>query len=162
MGRFLIHGIFRPTVCAAIDPGLTTSKTPEGTTLLMMAANDAEKVKLLIDCSAKVRAKAKTGFTALMVATTYLGTSKSTKLRLAHGAEARPGLKRKIREGGQQAVPALPTPFAGRRSPSVGELDWSLQTRDLVRTVGDRSRARVLILRFKLFRWIPSTRAAFE
>jgi ankyrin repeat protein len=71
-----------------LDPN---SKTPEGTTLLMMAANDPAKAKLLIDRGADVRAKAKTGFTALMVATTYAGTSESVKLLLEHGAEARPG-----------------------------------------------------------------------
>jgi len=77
---------------AQLDAGLDpNSKTPEGTTLLMMAAPDAEKVKLLIDRGADVGAKAKSGFTALMAATTYFGTSPSVKLLLEHGAEARPG-----------------------------------------------------------------------
>ena len=77
---------------ALLDGGLDpNSKTPEGTTLLMMAANDPEKIQLLLDRGADVRAKAKSGFTALMVATTYLGTSPSVKLLLDHGAEARPG-----------------------------------------------------------------------
>lgn len=70
-----------------LDPN---SKTPDGTTLLMMAAHDAQKVKLLIERGADVRAKAKTGYTALIVAATYLGTSESVKLLLAHGAEATP------------------------------------------------------------------------
>ena len=73
---------------AGLDPN---SRTPEGTTLLMMAAPDAEKVQLLIDRGADVRAKAKSGYTALMVATTYFGTSPSVKLLLEHGAEANPG-----------------------------------------------------------------------
>jgi ankyrin repeat protein len=77
---------------AQLDAGLDpNSKTTEGTTLLMMAVPDAEKVKLLIDRGADVRAKAKSGYTALMVATTYLGTSGSVSLLLAHGAQARPG-----------------------------------------------------------------------
>jgi ankyrin repeat protein len=77
---------------AQLDGGLDpNSKTAAGTTLLMMAAPDAEKAKLLIDRGADVRAKAKSGYTALMVATTYLGTSESVKLLLAHGAGARPG-----------------------------------------------------------------------
>jgi ankyrin repeat protein len=77
---------------AELDKGLDpNSKTPEGTTLLMLVAHDAEKVKLLIDRGADVRAKAKTGSTALMVAATYFGTSKSVKLLLDRGAEARPG-----------------------------------------------------------------------
>ena len=77
---------------AMLDAGLDpNSKTPEGTTLLMMAAPDPEKVKLLIDRRADVGAKAKTGFTALMVAAGYPGTVESMKRLLAHGAEARPG-----------------------------------------------------------------------
>ncbi|HEV2491596.1 MAG TPA: ankyrin repeat domain-containing protein [Terriglobia bacterium] len=81
-----------PELKALLDGRLdVNSKTPEGTTLLMMAAPDAEKVKLLIDRGADVRAQAKTGFTALMVATTYFGSSQSVKLLLDHGAEARQG-----------------------------------------------------------------------
>jgi ankyrin repeat protein len=77
---------------AELDAGLDpNSRTPEGTTILMMAAQDPEKLKLLIDRRADVGVKAKTGFTALMVATGYPGTSESVKLLLAHGAEARPG-----------------------------------------------------------------------
>jgi ankyrin repeat protein len=73
---------------AGLDPN---SKSAEGTTLLMMAAPDREKVKLLIDRGADVRVKAKSGFTALMAATTYTGSSESVKLLLEHNAEARPG-----------------------------------------------------------------------
>jgi ankyrin repeat protein len=77
---------------ARLDAGLDpNSKSAEGTSLLMMAAPDAEKVKLLIRRGADVRARAKSGFTALMVATTYFGSSESVKLLLDHGAEARPG-----------------------------------------------------------------------
>jgi ankyrin repeat protein len=73
---------------AGLDPN---SQTPEGTTVLMMAAHDAEKVKLLVGRGAIVSTKAKSGFTALMVATTYTGTSRSAKYLLDHGAEANPG-----------------------------------------------------------------------
>ena len=73
---------------AGLDPN---SKTAEGTTLLMMAAPDAEKVKLLIDRGADVRAKAKSGFTALMVATIYFGSSPSVRLLLGAGSEVNPG-----------------------------------------------------------------------
>ena len=79
-------------LAAQLDGGLDpNSKTPEGTTLLMMAAHDPDKVKLLIGRGADARAQAKDGFTALMVATTYAGSSASVKLLLEHGAEARPG-----------------------------------------------------------------------
>ncbi|MBZ5561405.1 MAG: ankyrin repeat domain-containing protein [Acidobacteriia bacterium] len=73
---------------SGLDPN---SQTPEGTSLLMMAAQDADKVKMLIERGANVRAQAKSGYTALMVATTYLGTSESVKLLLEHGAEVNPG-----------------------------------------------------------------------
>ncbi len=77
---------------ALLDKGLDpNSKTAGGTTLLMMAAPDAAKVKLLIGRSADVRAKAKTGYTALMIASMYRGTSDSVKLLLERGAEAAPG-----------------------------------------------------------------------
>ena len=77
---------------ALLDGGLdANSKTDGGTTLLMMAAHDAEKVKLLIARGADARAKAKTGFTALMAAAGYQGTADSMKTLLDHGAEARPG-----------------------------------------------------------------------
>ncbi len=76
---------------AQLDAGLDPkSKTPDGTTLLMMAAPDAKKVGLLIDHGADVRAKAKSGYTALMVAATYFDSSPAVKLLLEHGAEARP------------------------------------------------------------------------
>ncbi len=77
---------------ARLDAGLdANAQTPEGTSLLMMAATDAEKVKLLINRGADVRAKAKTGFTALMIASAYLGNSESVRLLLEHGAEVNPG-----------------------------------------------------------------------
>lgn len=79
---------FQAQLEAGLDPN---SKTAEGTTLAMMVAHDARKLKMLIDRGADVTAKAKTGITALMVATTYPGTAESVKMLLAHGAEARPG-----------------------------------------------------------------------
>ncbi len=74
-----------------LDRGLdANTKTPEGTTLLMLAAHDPEKVKLLIERGADVRVKAKTGFTALEVAASYYGNSESLKLLLDQGASANP------------------------------------------------------------------------
>jgi ankyrin repeat protein len=77
---------------AQLDRGLDpNSKTADGTSLLMMAAHDAAKVKLLIERGADVRAKAKTGYTALIVAAMNFGGADSLKLLLEHGAEAQPG-----------------------------------------------------------------------
>jgi ankyrin repeat protein len=70
-----------------LDPN---SKSSEGTTLLMMSALDPQKVELLISRGAEIRTQAKSGFTALMVATTYTGTSRSVKYLLDHGAEVNP------------------------------------------------------------------------
>ena len=79
-------------LAAALDGGLDpNSKTAKGTTILMMAAQDPAKVKLLIGHGAEVRAKAKSGYTALMVAAMYKGDFDSVKMLVAHGAEARPG-----------------------------------------------------------------------
>jgi ankyrin repeat protein len=76
---------------AQLDTGLDpNSKTAEGTTLLMMAVRDVNKVKLLISRGADAGAKAKTGFTALTVASTYGGTSESLKVLLENELEAQP------------------------------------------------------------------------
>ncbi len=76
---------------SALDAGLDpNTQTPEGTTLLMMAAADAAKVKLLMDRGADARAQAKSGFTALIIASAYTGTSESVRLLLEHGAEVNP------------------------------------------------------------------------
>ena len=77
---------------AQLDAGLDpNTHTAEGTSLLMMAVTEADKVRLLVDRGADVRAKAKSGFTALMIASTCLGTSESVRLLLEHGAEVTPG-----------------------------------------------------------------------
>jgi hypothetical protein len=60
-----------------------------GTTALMMAAPDAEKMKLLIERGANVNARSETKYTALMVAAQH-GTHSTAAVRLllAHGADA--------------------------------------------------------------------------
>src|SRR6185436_15936859 len=51
---------------ALLDGGLSANtKTAAGTTLLMFAATDPAKVKLLIERGADVKAKAASGYTAL-------------------------------------------------------------------------------------------------
>jgi len=70
-----------------LDPNAATSSG--GTTALMMAAPDAEKMKLLIDRGANVNARSETKYTALMIAAQY-GThsTPAVRLLLAHGADA--------------------------------------------------------------------------
>jgi len=72
-----------------LDPNATTKSG--GTTALMMAAPDVEKIRLLLDRGANVNARSESKYTALMVAAQY-GTHSTPAIRLllAHGADAGP------------------------------------------------------------------------
>ena len=61
-------------------------RTKAGTTALMLAARDIDKVRLLIERGANVNARASTGVTALMVAAKYHGNSETVRLLLQKGA----------------------------------------------------------------------------
>jgi ankyrin repeat protein len=70
-----------------LDPNVATKSG--GTTALMMAAPDADKMKLLIDRGANVNARSETKYTALMVAAQYgIHSTPAIRLLLAHGADA--------------------------------------------------------------------------
>jgi ankyrin repeat protein len=70
-----------------LDGGMNPdAKTAGGTTALMMAARDLEKVKLLLDRGADVNARAATGITALIVASLYRGNAEVVRLLLKKGA----------------------------------------------------------------------------
>ena len=69
---------------AGLDPNL---KTAGGTTLLMMAAPEAEKVRLLLSRGADAKARAVSGCDALTVAAATRGTAKSLEALLAAGAQ---------------------------------------------------------------------------
>jgi len=76
---------------AVLDGGLSpNAATSEGTTLLMMASADIEKVRLLVDRGADVNRAAKTGFTPLMVALNRRGASPVARLLLDRGAHVQP------------------------------------------------------------------------
>ncbi|MFY9611013.1 MAG: ankyrin repeat domain-containing protein [Blastocatellia bacterium] len=62
------------------------AKTAQGTTALMLAARNLEKVKLLVDRGADVNARAATGLTPLMVAARYRGNTEVVRLLLKKGA----------------------------------------------------------------------------
>jgi N-acyl-D-amino-acid deacylase len=71
-----------------LDGGLKPdAKTAEGTTALMLAARNLEKVKLLLDRGADVNARASTGVTPLMVAARYRGNANVVRLLLKKGAK---------------------------------------------------------------------------
>lgn len=75
---------------AALDAGLDPNRHTEGgATLLMMAAPDAEKVRLLIARGADVKARGHSGSDALTVAAAYRAAA-SIRLLLGAGAEIQP------------------------------------------------------------------------
>ncbi|MFY9571470.1 MAG: ankyrin repeat domain-containing protein [Blastocatellia bacterium] len=74
--RRLLDGGMKPDV-----------KTAGGTTALMLAARDLDKVKLLVDRGADVNARAATGITPLMVAARYRGNAEVVRLLLKKGAK---------------------------------------------------------------------------
>jgi ankyrin repeat protein len=76
----------RKLLDAGFDPN---SATPKGTTALMMAAADPEKLALLIERGADVNAKSRTRYTALMLAASHQATE-SVRLLLDKNAEVMP------------------------------------------------------------------------
>lgn len=74
-----------------LDHGLdANSRTNRGTTLLMMAAPDADKVRVLLQRGADVRARAPSGSDAVIVAAAHYGTARSLRALLDAGAPADP------------------------------------------------------------------------
>ncbi len=70
-----------------LDRGLKPNeKTSQGTTILMLAARDIEKVKLLIERGADVNARTETGITPLMLAARFKGNAETVRLMLKKGA----------------------------------------------------------------------------
>ena len=70
-----------------LDSGMKPgAKTAEGTSALMLAARDINKVKLLVERGADVNARAASGLTALMVASRYRGNSDVVRFLLQKGA----------------------------------------------------------------------------
>jgi ankyrin repeat protein len=60
-----------------------------GTTALMLAAPDVEKMKLLLERGANADARSKNRFSALLVAAVYPGSADAMNLLLDHGAKVR-------------------------------------------------------------------------
>lgn len=77
-----------------LDAGLdANAATAAGTSVLMMAAADAEKVRLLLGRGARAGHRAESGIDALMIASLHSGNIDAVRQLLAHGAEANPGGK---------------------------------------------------------------------
>src|SRR5262249_4254645 len=74
-----------------LDSGLDpNSRTGNGTTILMAAAPDVEKVRLLLARGADVKAKPNSNHDALTIAAAYRDTAGSIQTFLAAGATAEP------------------------------------------------------------------------
>ena len=75
-----------------LDQGLSPNAATKsgGTTVLMAAAPDVEKMRLLLDRGANVNARAQSRFSALMVAAQYQDSSAAINLLLDRGAQAGP------------------------------------------------------------------------
>jgi len=75
-----------------LDSGLSPNASTKsgGTTALMMAAPDVEKMRLLIDRGADVNARARSRFSALMVAAQYQEGDAAINLLLDRGAQVAP------------------------------------------------------------------------
>src|SRR5262249_44102132 len=72
-----------------LDAGMKPdARSSGGTTALMFAARDIEKVKLLVERGANVNARAATGITVLTVASRYKGDSDVVRLLVKKGAKA--------------------------------------------------------------------------
>lgn len=74
-----------------LDTGLSPNAATRsgGTTALMMAVPDVEKMRLLLDRGAEVNARSATRYSALMVAAQYQDGDAAINLLLDRGAEAR-------------------------------------------------------------------------
>jgi ankyrin repeat protein len=99
-----------------LDQGLSPNAATKsgGTTVLMAAAPDVEKMKLLIDRGANVNARAQSRFSALMVAAQYQDSSAAINLLLDRGAQVGPPA-----EGGAPVFNANPfflASYAGNAS----------------------------------------------
>jgi ankyrin repeat protein len=81
-----------------LESGLpVNTQTREGTTLLMMAAPNDEKVRALIARGANVKTRSASGHDALTIASAYRGTAPSLRALLDAGAEANPPDSARVR-----------------------------------------------------------------
>ena len=106
---------------ALLDSGLAAgASSKQGTTVLMMAAHDREKVTLLLERGADVRAVNALHHTALMVAANHRGTIDIVRLLLNRGASAAPPSNQ---PAGQIVSPLLYSVWSGETDKVVLLLD---------------------------------------
>ena len=79
-----------------LDPNRSTAA---GTTVLMMAAGNRDKVGTLIRRNADVNLAAKTGFTPLMIAANDPEATEAIRLLIGHGASVTPSNPKPLHDG---------------------------------------------------------------
>jgi ankyrin repeat protein len=82
---------------AQIAAGKTNTATANGTSLLIAAADDAAKVKFLLDGGADATYRAPSGYDAITAAASYRGTTASITALLDAGADVQPPEGMKIK-----------------------------------------------------------------
>lgn len=80
-------GDLKNLLAKKFDPNSATKSG--GTTALMLAMPDLEKARMLIDRGAKINGRAKSRYSALMVAAQYPGSAATMKYLLSKGAEVK-------------------------------------------------------------------------
>ena len=83
-------------LAGGLDPNRSTAA---GTTVLMMAAGDRDKVGTLIRRNADVNLAAKTGFTPLMIAANDPEATEAIRLLIGHGASVTPSNPKPLHDG---------------------------------------------------------------
>ncbi len=97
-----------------LDSGLSpNSATKAGATVLMLAAPDVNKIKLLLDRGAKINERSHDGYSALMYAALYSDSTPALRLLLDRGAEVRPEVRPKDESALFHAYPAALAAVAG-------------------------------------------------
>jgi ankyrin repeat protein len=120
------------------------ARTTGGSTPLMLAARDLDKVKLLLARGAEVNARAKTGISALMIAARYKGNAEVVKLLLQYGAK--PNVEAKVQNNASALFYAI----------TAGDV----QTADLLIAAGAKPDDRMTVL--GVFSISPLTFAAID
>ncbi len=82
-----------PSEVGKLDPN---AQTKLGTTVLMLAASDPTKVKVLLGRGANANARAKSGFSALMIASSFGGNARTVQLLMDRGAVIEPPVGAKV------------------------------------------------------------------
>ncbi|HJQ67803.1 MAG TPA: ankyrin repeat domain-containing protein [Blastocatellia bacterium] len=117
-----------------LDRGMNpNSKTAAGTTALMLAARDPEKVKLLVERGADVNGRAATGLTPLMIAARFRGNVETVRFLLSKGARPNSDKGAEVRNGSTALFFAI---MAGDAQTARALIDAGARVGDRVSVLG--------------------------